>query len=494
MAVAARLLPAVTFSLLSFFPAAVSSRRDVLELGDTDFDYLATEHETMLVKFYAPWCGHCKKLAPEFEKAATRLKGAVQLAKVDCTAHSETCGRFGVSGYPTLKIFRNGRDSAPYDGPRTADGIYHYMKKQTGPDSVHLKTEEDLQTFINHYDASIVGVFSGDSSHLSEFLRAAALLREQFRFSHTDDLKLVEKYGVKSDCVVLFRPPRLSSPFEDSVVVFSDFLTIGSLRRFIRDHIHGLCPHMTVETRDRLRVRDLLTAYYDLDYHHNPRGSNYWRNRVMKVVSKYAGRGLMFSVANKKDFLSELEDDFGLGTSDGGELPFVTIRTKLGHKYTMREEFTRDGQSLERFLDDYFTGRLKRYVKSEPVPERNTAAVQVVVAESFDDIVNNPDKDVLIQFYSPSCPHCKKLEPVYRELADKLSSDPNVVIAKMNAADNDVPLGFDVHGYPTIYFAPAGRKDEPVRYEGGRELKDFLKFLKREASHRLSVSGSKDEL
>lgn len=62
--------------------------------------------------------------------------------------------------------------------------------------------------------------------------------------------------------------------------------------------------------------------------------------RVMKVASKFAGRGLTFSVANKKDFLSELEDEFGLGTSDGGELPVVTIRTKLGHKYTMREEFT----------------------------------------------------------------------------------------------------------------------------------------------------------
>ncbi|XP_044028040.1 protein disulfide-isomerase A3-like [Siniperca chuatsi] len=495
MAAAVRVLPAVTFALLSCFPAAVSSRRDVLELGDADFDYLATEHETMLVKFYAPWCGHCKKLAPEFEKAATRLKGTVQLAKVDCTAHSETCGRFGVSGYPTLKIFRNGKDSAPYDGPRTADGIYQYMKKQTGPDSVHLKTEEDLQTFINHYDASIIGVFSGeDRSHLSEFLRAAGLLREQFRFAHATDLKLGKEYGVNSECVLLFRPPRLTNMFEDSVVVFTDYLTIGSLRRFIRDHIYGLCPHMSAENRDRLRVRDLLTAYYDIDYHHNTRGSNYWRNRVMKVASKYTGRGLTFSVANKKDFLSELEDDFGLGMSDGGELPFVTIRTKLGHKYTMREEFTRDGQSLERFLDDYFAGRLKRYVKSEPVPERNTAAVKVVVAESFDDIVNDPEKDVLIQFYSPSCPHCKKLEPVYTELADTLYQDSNIVVTKMNAADNDVPPGYDVHGFPTIYFAPAGKKDEPIRYEGGRELKDFLKFLKREASHSLVFSGSRDEL
>ncbi|CAI5644618.1 protein disulfide isomerase family A, member 8 isoform X4 [Oreochromis niloticus] len=458
--------PAVTLVVLSGFPAAVSSRRDVLELGDADFDYLATEHETMLVKFYAPWCGHCKKLAPEFEKAASRLKGSVQLAKVDCTANSETCSRFGVSGYPTLRIFRYGKDSAPYDGPRTAEGIYETMRRQTGPDSMHLKTKDDLKAFVNNHDASIVGVFSGtDSPRLAEFLKAATLLREQFRFAHSTNLQLAEEHGADSECVLLFRPPRLTNAFEDSVVIFRDYLTIGSLRRFIRDHIYGLCPHMTIENRDRLRVRDLLTAYYDLDYHHNLPGSNYWRNRVMKVASKYVGRGLTFSVANKKDFLLELEEDFGMGTSDGGELPFITIRTRLGHKYTMREEFTRDGASLQRFLEDYFAGRLKRYIKSEPIPEKNSGAVKVVVAESFDQVVNDPDKGVLIQFFSPSCPHCKKLEPVYGELADTLRSDPKIVIAKMNAVANDVPLGYDVQGFPTIYFAPVGRKDEPVRYQ-----------------------------
>lgn len=117
-----------------------------------------------------------------------------------------------------------------------SDGIYEFMKRQTGPDSLHLKTDEELQAFINNYDASIIGmmlpvfpaqtffsefvsgvfnyviyhneitscvlsgVFSGtDSSRLSEFLRASSLLREQFRFAHTTDLKLGEKYGVNSE-------------------------------------------------------------------------------------------------------------------------------------------------------------------------------------------------------------------------------------------------------------------------------------------------------
>ncbi|XP_061520516.1 protein disulfide-isomerase A3-like isoform X1 [Phycodurus eques] len=473
---------AVTFLLFLLFPASASLRSDVLVLGDADFDYLASEHDTMLVKFYAPWCGHCKKLAPEFEKAAGKLKGSVQLAKVDCTSQVDTCSRFDVSGYPTLKIFRNGRDSGSYDGPRSAEGICRYMTKQTGPDSARLLSDEDLQTFVRHYDVSVVGVFSGEeSSGLVDFVKAAGLLRDQFRFAHTTQMKLAVPYGLQSEGVLLFRPPRLANRFEDSVVVFRDCVTIPSLRRFIRGHVFGLCPHMTLENKDRLRVRDLLTAFYNLDYEHNGRGSNYWRNRVMKVASKYAGRGLSFSVANQKDFRAELEGEFGVGMSDSGDVPVVTVRTKAGHKYAMREEFTRDGTSLERFLDQYFAGRLKRYIKSEPVPDRNEGAVQVAVAETFDAVVNQPAKDVLIQFYSPSCLHCKKLEPVYTALAETLSSDANVVIAKMNAVDNDVPPSYDVRGYPTIYLAPAGRKDEPVRYEGGRELLDFLRFLRRQA-------------
>ena len=68
-------------------------------------------------------CGHCKRLAPEYETAATRLAKEdppVSLAKVDCPANSALCQKYGVSGYPTLKIFRNGEVSADYQGPRQA--------------------------------------------------------------------------------------------------------------------------------------------------------------------------------------------------------------------------------------------------------------------------------------------------------------------------------------------------------------------------------------
>uniref|UniRef100_A0A8B9RJ15 protein disulfide-isomerase n=1 Tax=Astyanax mexicanus TaxID=7994 RepID=A0A8B9RJ15_ASTMX len=360
-------------------------------------------------------CGHCQRLAPEYEAAATRLKGTVSLAKVDCTVNSKTCETFVVNGYPTLKIFQNGEEASSYDGPRTADGIVSYMKKQAGPSSVPLHSEADLDSFINTFDASVVG------------------------------------------------------------------------------ELFGLCPHLTSENKEVLWARDLLTAYYDVDYVRNPKGTNYWRNRVMKVATQFQSRGLSFAVADQVDFLDELEEEFGLGLS-GGELPVITIRTRAGQKYTMQEEFTRDGKSLEKFLEDYFAKRLKPYVKSEAAPESNGGPVKVVVANTFEEIVNNPEKDVLVEFYAPWCGHCKNLEPKYTELGKKLSSDPNIVIAKMDATANDVPLDYDVQGFPTIYFAPAGQKDQPRRYEGGREVSDFISFLKKEATHPLVLSTSRDDL
>ncbi|XP_067832017.1 protein disulfide-isomerase A3-like [Heptranchias perlo] len=484
------LLPLVHALLLNSARAAAAESSDVVELTDADFESGVAEHQLALVEFFAPWCGHCKRLAPEYEKAATILKGSVALIKIDCTANSESCGKYGVSGYPTLKIFRNGEESGPYDGPRSADGIVSHMKKQAGPSSMELKSAEELEKFIHDFDASVVGFFADSSSaSRAQFIKAANSLRNSYRFAHTYTPELLQQHSVDGEAVILFRPPRLANKFEESKVMVDDLSSSTKITKFVKENSYGICPHLTLDNKDQMSGKDLLTAYYEVDYDKNPKGTNYWRNRVMMIAKKFveAGKKLSFAIANHRDFAYEVSE-FGLDKVSG-EVPVVAIKTVKGEKYVMHEEFTRDGKAFERFLHDYFDGRLKPYLKSEPVPEKNDGPVKVVVAENFDEVVNDESKDVLIEFYAPWCGHCKNLEPKYKQLGEMVRSDPNIVIAKMDATANDVPSVYDVRGFPTIYFVAAGMKQSPKKYEGGREVSDFLSYLKKEASSPLVTEG-----
>ena len=86
--------------------------------------------DSWFVEFYAPWCGHCKKLEPEWNKVGSELKGKVKVAKVDATANTNLASRFGVSGYPTLKFFPAGLtrdgDALPYDGARDSTAMIEF--------------------------------------------------------------------------------------------------------------------------------------------------------------------------------------------------------------------------------------------------------------------------------------------------------------------------------------------------------------------------------
>ena len=137
---------------------------DVVVLDDENFDKMVMGSDDIwLIEFYAPWCGHCKTLAPKWKKVATKLLGKVKLAKVDAEKNRVTAARFAVTSYPTIKVFEKGTKSDEkaytYNGDRRMKDLYKYgeelyndtLKQETeNPDQEEVDVEKTQESTVDH--------------------------------------------------------------------------------------------------------------------------------------------------------------------------------------------------------------------------------------------------------------------------------------------------------------------------------------------------------
>lgn len=150
----------VLLSALAALGANASS--SVLDLIPDNFDKVVLQsNKPALVEFFAPWCGHCKNLAPVWEELATKLdfaKDKVSIAKVDADAQKGLGQRFGVQGFPTLKWF-DGKSETPtdYNGGRDLESLTNFVVEKTGikikakkaaPSAVEMLTDASFKTEI----------------------------------------------------------------------------------------------------------------------------------------------------------------------------------------------------------------------------------------------------------------------------------------------------------------------------------------------------------
>ncbi|VDM95864.1 unnamed protein product [Thelazia callipaeda] len=476
---------ALTVNLL-WLLAAIDANGDVMKLTDANFRESIANLDLVLVKFYAPWCTHCKKIAPEFEKAAKELlhseqDSPVYLAEVDCTEEKSTCDEFGVRGFPTLKIFRNGIFTQDYDGPRVSDGIVKYMRAQTGPSATEITEIADFNKILEADDVAICGFFDGDSKLKDSFLKVADTERDRYKFVWTSSKQILDLTGY-SDDIVAYQPKKFHNKFEPNEFKYDGNYDTDKIKEFLLHETYGLVGIRTSENLYQFDRLPMFVVYGAIDYKLNPKGSSYWRNRVLMVAKDYR-RKAYFALSNKADFTHDLEE-FGLSDRQDTK-PLVAARSNKG-KFFMKDEFS--VENLKEFVEDVIHDRLEPHMKSEEPPKKQ-GDVKVVVAKTFKEMVLDVEKDVLIEFYAPWCGHCKALAPKYDELGQKLADESDVIIAKMDATANDVPPQFQVQGFPTIYWVPKNKKNQPEPYSGGREVNDFIKYIAKRSTVELRGYG-----
>jgi protein disulfide-isomerase-like protein len=110
-------------------------QHDVIILDESIFFHVVNTNKVILVEFYAPWCGHCQQMEPEWAKAAGLLKSdGIRLAKVDATKEEKLAKEYGVTGFPTILLFVDGIKVEDYGGPREAHAIADYMREKVRND------------------------------------------------------------------------------------------------------------------------------------------------------------------------------------------------------------------------------------------------------------------------------------------------------------------------------------------------------------------------
>jgi len=471
----------LTVLALAVFCAAEDSK--VVVLTKDNFDKVVNEAETCLVKFYAPWCGHCKHLAPEYIKAAEILEKdgeGVILAEVDATVETDLANRFEVHGYPTLYVFHKGVKSE-YKGPREADGIVKYMRAQAGPAAKALADAEALEKFLAREDDVKFVAFTKESSSVGKtFNKAANTLRENFLFG------IAPATAERTDKIVAFR----NFAAEEKEVVYAGKEDPEELRKWIQEVSVPLAGLYDFSKKDRYGALPIFFVYSKVSAENDPAGLRYILNRLRPVAKEFQGK-LHFVAADRSDpnFMEmnlDKEQKFQIAIVDGEKLYKSDLTT-------LKKE------DLKAFAQLFVDGKAELYIKSEEVPAAAKAGeVQVVVGKTFEEMVTKTETDTMIVAYAPWCGHCKALLPTWEKLAEKYNVDgSNVRIAKIDATSNFVPGAFEVRGFPSIFFVPAGKGDKPQKYDGNREMEDFEKYIKKHAtknSKPLSFTEDKKEL
>ncbi|KAI9888547.1 MAG: protein disulfide-isomerase precursor [Vezdaea aestivalis] len=461
---------------------AADADSDVTVLTGKTFDEFVTDNALVLAEFYAPWCGHCKALAPEYEEAATTLKEKdIALAKIDCTEEADLCAKFGVEGYPTLKVFKGPEDNKPYSGQRKAQAIISYMTKQSLP-AVSVLNKETLTEFTTADKVVMVAYFdASDKTSNETFSAVAEALRDDYLFGATSDPELAAEQKAKVPSIVLYKD------FDEGRDDFTEKFDKETITKFAKVAAIPLVGEVGPETYAGYMGAGIPLAYI---FAETPEEREEFVKELKPVAQKYKGK-VNFATIDAKAFGAHAAN---LNLEADKFPAFAIQETVKNTKFPFDQSKKITAKSIGAFVDDFVAGNVKPSIKSEPIPEKQEGDVKVIVAHNYEEIVMDADKDVLVEFYAPWCGHCKALAPKYEELASLYQNNPEykdkIVIAKVDATLNDVPD--EIQGFPTIKLYPAGGKDSPVDYQGSRTVEDLIVFIKENGKYKADVEAPKE--
>jgi protein disulfide-isomerase A1 len=482
-----RTLLGLTLLLLAVSAEEIKTDEGVLVLTKGTYEQAITDNQFILVEFYAPWCGHCKALAPEFVKAAKALEDAgseIKLAKVDATEESELAEQNQIRGYPTLKFYRNGK-SSDYSGGRTADEIVNWLNKKTGPAAKTLETTEELKTFTEEPQVAVVGFFKDvESTAAKEFLKAAGGI-DDYPFAIVSKDELISENKVSGDAVVVFKK------FDEGRNDLTDDLTEENIAKFVKGNALPLIVDFNHETAQKVfggEIRSHVLMFLSKEAGHYEK----YLETQKKVAPEYKDKVLFVSINTDDEDHGRILEFFGMKKEEVPAARVIKLADEMAKYKPTTDVLGGDGSEMRQFVNDFLDGKLKQHLLSQELPEDwDKAPVKVLVATNFDEVALDAEKNVLVEFYAPWCGHCKQLAPIYDQLAEKFAEDKTIVVAKIDSTVNELEHT-KINSFPTIKLYKKG-DNKVIEYSGERTLEGLSKFLETDGEYGQAAPDQAEE-
>ncbi|XP_033625097.1 protein disulfide-isomerase A5-like [Asterias rubens] len=496
---------------------------EVIHLLDDSFDSYIESHESVLVMFYAPWCGHCKKMKPEYTVAAQELKDEGKegvLAAVDATLAKDLAKRFEIKGFPTLKYFSNGEFAWDLN-ERTGEKIKEFMQDPSQPppppppepkwsdeesNVLHLNGD-NFKSVTKKKKHSLVMFYAPWCGHCKkakpEFSAAAEQLKDEVKVAYvavdcTEETSkdMCQSFGVSGYPTIKYfmygKDPTQYNGGREEI----DFVRFMML--LVNPDAAPAIPEPPVvdfwsELDGGENVVQLSDATFD-DVIQNEESALVmffapWCGHCKKMKPAYSEAATVLK--------------------EGGSSGVIAAVDATVHKATAAKYDIRGYPMLKYFKNgvarDYVAGRstdeLVQFMQNPeaaatPAPPAEElhwsdtpSEVNHLTQETFKTFTAT-NKHVLTMFYAPWCGHCKLAKPAFQETAAAIKEEEGMKLAAVDCTiERDICRENEVKGFPTFIIFSDGITQE---YKGGRTKGEFYSFM--QGLKTLNSDQAKEEL
>lgn len=450
---------------------------DVVLMSEKNFNVILDSSELALVKFFAPWCGHCQKLAPEYEAAAISLKGKAVLGEVDCTKDQPLCEAHGISGFPTLLLFRYGELLSKFSGPRTTKGLVNFIETYRREAVQTFTSATELENLLKETDAvALLIPSSPDTPFVAQFSRMANKHRTSFAFvlgadaSVRPDAPLDKLVVLRKDEIELYEGDGSEESY-DNFFYISRVPYIGEISQSTISSYNDILS----KEKDSLPFGWLLLNNESPEFVES-----------LKETAIAHRKQLIMVWVNVEKFPSIRKH---VGVSNDAAVPAFSVVYQNAH-FVFPADKSLNAENVADFIDLSLSGGVEKSIRSEPTPEKDTVdGLTILTANTMDKFFKKTD--MLILFYAPWCGHCKKFKPTFAEFA-RTAASSSLIVAQYDAVANDFDANlFKVEGYPTLYFVTADGK--PILYSGDRTPESLQRFVNQHKTSGSETSERKEE-